>query len=77
MLVLTRKIGESFYIGDDIKITIHAIRGDGIRVAIDAPKEVQILRSELKETRELNREAAMPQASAVDALRKGLWGDKS
>lgn len=76
MLVLTRRAGESFYLGDDIKITIQSIKGDGVRVAIDAPKEVQILRSELKEAQDVNREAVMPQASAIEALRKSLRKDK-
>ena len=72
MLVLTRKAGETFYLGEDIKITVQQIRGDGVRIAIDAPREVQILRSELKEAREINRESALPQAAAVEALRKSL-----
>ena len=72
MLVLTRKAGESFYLGEDIKITVQSVRGDGARIAIDAPREVQILRSELKEAREINRESVMAQASAIEALRKSL-----
>ena len=37
MLVLTRKAGEKIVIGDDITITILDVRGDGIRIGIDAP----------------------------------------
>ncbi|MCL2539706.1 MAG: carbon storage regulator CsrA [Oscillospiraceae bacterium] len=72
MLVLTRKPGESFFIGDEVKITVQSIRGDGVRIAIDAPREVKILRSELKEAREINMESVMPEASAIEALRRSL-----
>jgi len=72
MLVLTRKTGESFFIGDDIEITVRSIRGDGVRIAIDAPREVKILRSELKEAREINMESVTPEAAAIDALRSRL-----
>ena len=47
MLILTRKPGESLYIGDDIKITIVEIKGHQIRVGIDAPKEYRIYREEI------------------------------
>lgn len=49
MLVLTRKEGESLLIGGDVKITIYKIGGNSVRVAIDAPQDVLILRSELTE----------------------------
>ena len=47
MLVLSRRIGESIAIGDDITITILDIRGDTIRVGIDAPRSVSVNRAEL------------------------------
>jgi carbon storage regulator len=47
MLILTRKPGESLYIGDDIKITIVEIKGNQIRVGIDAPKDKRIYREEI------------------------------
>lgn len=47
MLVLSRKIGESIWIGDDIIIRIADIKGDMVRVAIEAPKEVKIFRGEI------------------------------
>lgn len=49
MLVLTRRLNETFYIGDDIVITVVDIRGDKVRIGIEAPPEVKILRSELIE----------------------------
>lgn len=47
MLALTRKIGERIVIGDNIILTIVDIKGDNIRLSIDAPKEVKIYRGEI------------------------------
>lgn len=47
MLVLTRKPGESLYIGDDIKITLHGIRGNQVRIGVEAPPTVRIYREEI------------------------------
>ncbi len=47
MLVLTRKAGESVYIGQDISVTIVKVSGRQVRLKIDAPREVPILREEL------------------------------
>ncbi len=47
MLVLTRKTGESLYIGDDIKVTLHGIRGNQVRIGVDAPPNVRIYREEI------------------------------
>jgi carbon storage regulator CsrA len=55
MLVLSRKVDERIQIGDNITITVVQVRGNSVRIAIDAPKSVRILRSELEGT------AAKPQ----------------
>jgi carbon storage regulator len=47
MLVLTRKIGESITIDDQIKITIVQVKGKQVRIGIDAPKETKIYREEV------------------------------
>ena len=47
MLILTRRIGETINIGNDIKITVTAISGSQVRIGISAPKEVKVLREEL------------------------------
>lgn len=47
MLVLSRKPGECIYIGEDISVTIVRIDGRQVRVMIDAPKEIPIVREEL------------------------------
>lgn len=48
MLVLTRKADEQILIGDDIKITLVRVRGNSVRVGIDAPKNIRIVRGELR-----------------------------
>ena len=47
MLVLSRKKGEQIVISDTITITIVEIRGDNVRIGIDAPKEVEVHRQEV------------------------------
>lgn len=47
MLILTRKVGESIAIGDEIKITVVSTKGGQVRIGIDAPKTVAISRTEL------------------------------
>lgn len=47
MLVLTRKVGESVRIGDDISLTIVRIRGDQIRFRINTPNDVSVYREEI------------------------------
>ena len=59
MLILTRKPGESLYIGDNIKVIIVEIKGNQIRVGIDAPTELRIYREEIYlQILEGNRKAA-------------------
>ena len=49
MLVLTRKIGQVINIGDDIKIMVIDVRGDQVRLGIEAPRSIPIFREELLE----------------------------
>jgi carbon storage regulator len=47
MLVLTRKTNESIRIGDEIRVTVLEVRGNRVRIGIDAPQDVQIARAEV------------------------------
>ena len=47
MLILTRRIGESVHIGDDIRLTVLGIRDSQVRIGINAPKEVPVHREEI------------------------------
>ena len=48
MLVLSRKIGERILIGDQITVTVVRITGGGVRLGIEAPSEMAVIREELK-----------------------------
>ena len=47
MLVLTRKVGESIKINDDVKVTVIEVRGKNIRLGIEAPKTTKVYREEV------------------------------
>jgi carbon storage regulator len=47
MLILTRKPGESLYVGDNVKITLMEIKGNQVRIGVDAPSTVRIYREEI------------------------------
>ncbi len=49
MLVLTRKVGEALRIGDDVQVTVLGIKGNQVRIGIDAPKNVPVHRQEVYE----------------------------
>jgi len=47
MLILTRRIGESIVIGDNVKVTVLGTKGNEVRIGIDAPKDVSVHRQEV------------------------------
>ena len=71
MLVLSRRVGERLIIGDNIVITVIDVRSDGVRIGIDAPREVRVNRAEVLEAvKQANLEAAKgADDAAVEALR--------
>ena len=71
MLILQRKPGESVVIGEDISISVVSVEGGRVRLAISAPQEIPILRSELLDAIEANRDSS---AGADPAELLGLLG---
>jgi len=69
MLVLSRKKGQTIRIGDDIEITIVATANDQVKIGIQAPKNVEILRQELFEEIQAENKAA---TASVDNLLSNL-----
>ncbi|WGL51895.1 carbon storage regulator CsrA [Nocardioides sp. BP30] len=73
MLVLSRRVGESVVIGDEVTITVLEVRGDVVRVGIDAPRSVSVHRAELlQELADTNQESASPSQDAVASLAEAL-----
>ena len=64
MLVLSRHRDESIIIGDDIVITVVDVRGDKVRLGIDAPTEIPVHRQEVYEAIQRERQAAKQDAAA-------------
>ena len=65
MLILRRKKNESLLIGENIRITIIDCASDGVRLAIDAPKQISILREELSGAEQTNKTALSPDLHSV------------
>ena len=72
MMILRRKKKESILIGDNIRLTVIETAADGVRIAIDAPKHISILREELSHAEEENRSAVAKDHSAIFSLQSGL-----
>jgi carbon storage regulator len=78
VLVLTRRPGESVMVGDDVVVTVLDVRGDVVRLGINAPRSVQVHREEVyRELQKANREAASPSDVAVEALSRLLRPDNT
>lgn len=68
MLVLQRRKGESLLIGDDIEVSVISVEGGRVRLAITAPADVQILRSELVRARAANKDAASEEVNPEEFI---------
>ena len=65
MLILSRKVNEKIVIGEDITVSIIEIRGDQVRIGIDAPKMVKVFRQEVFDAIKAENKAASASASVI------------
>lgn len=74
MLVISRKQGEAFLIGADVEISVLEVRGDSVKIGIDAPRSLPVWRKEIfNEIADENRRAVSQKAGAdAEALLKKL-----
>ena len=69
MLILTRRVGETVVIGDDVTVTVLGVKGNQVRLGVNAPKEVAVHREEIYERIKRERttdEAKRPKAVGVN-----------
>ncbi|MCW5935292.1 MAG: carbon storage regulator CsrA [Fimbriimonadia bacterium] len=72
MLVLTRKVNQSIMVGDDIEIVVLEVRGDQVRIGIQAPRDVPVHRREIYDAiRDENETAARTQPEDVPGAQAG------
>jgi carbon storage regulator len=76
MLILARRAGESIFLGDDIEIRIVDVSSSRVTLGVSAPRQLTILRGEMKQAAEQNRQAAHPASrGAVARLLIHLRGE--
>jgi len=61
MLILTRRVGETLMIGDEVTVTVLGVKGNQVRLGVNAPKEVAVHREEIYERIKREREDGGPQ----------------
>lgn len=68
MLILSRKVNEKIMIGEDISLTIIEIRGDQVKVGVEAPKSVKVFRQEVYEAIQNENRAAAVSLPNLESL---------
>jgi carbon storage regulator len=60
MLILTRRVGETLMIGDEVTVTVLGVKGNQVRIGVNAPRDVSVHREEIYERIKREQEGAQP-----------------
>ncbi|MDR0451250.1 MAG: carbon storage regulator CsrA [Treponema sp.] len=76
MLILSRKVNEKIMIGEDISVSIIEVRGDQVRLGVDAPKTVKVFRQEVFDAIRAENRAAAESSPVFPELNLGAGREK-
>jgi len=76
MLILTRRVGETLMIGDDVTVTVLGIKGNQVRIGINAPKEIAVHREEIYERIKNEQNAESQADDSVEVAEEDNLGNQ-